>query len=106
VRQQARAAWLAVGTAAARVQALRRLQSSASSRRDATRLGAEVGERSALELLDAEADYERSVAGLQRARSDWLLAMLQLKAVAGELVEADLEQLDRWLAPGPEAATR
>ena len=98
VQQQARTAWLAVGTAAARLQALRRLQASTASRRDATKLGAEIGGRSALELLNAEADYQRAGADLQRAQSDWLVAGLQLKAVAGELQEADLRQIEHWMA--------
>ncbi len=97
VRQQARTAWLSLTTAAARVPALQRLRASAASRRDATRLGVEVGGRTALELLGAEADYQRSGADFQRAQSDWLLAGLQLKAVAGELSAADLEQLDQRL---------
>ena len=101
VRQQARAAWLAVGTAGARVQALRRLRASTLSRRDATQLGAEIGGRSVLELLNAEADYQRSGADLHRAQSDWLLAALQLKAIAGELKEEDLRQVEHWMAAAP-----
>lgn len=97
VRQQTRAAWLSLTTAAARVQALERLRGSAGSRRDATRLGAEIGGRTVLELLGAEADYQRAGADLQRAQSDWFLAGLQLKAVAGELTAVDLEDIDRRL---------
>ena len=97
VRQQARTAWLSLTTAAARVQALQRLRASAASRRDATRLGTEVGARTALELLGAEADYQRSGADFQRAQSEWFLAGLQLRAVAGELGAADLEQIDHRL---------
>jgi hypothetical protein len=48
-------------------------------------------------LLGAEADYQRAGADFQRAQSDWLLAGLQLKAVAGELSAADLEQIDHRL---------
>jgi outer membrane protein len=104
VRQQTRSAWLSLTTAAARVQALQHLRASAASRRDATRLGAEIGGRTALELLSAEADYQRSGADFQRAQSDWFLAGLQLKAVAGELSAADLEQIDDRLgSPRPEA---
>lgn len=94
VRQQTRSAWLSLTTAAARVQALQHLRVSAASRRDATRLGAEIGGRTALDLLSAEADYQRSGTDFQRAQSDWFLAGLQLKAVAGELSAADLEQID------------
>jgi outer membrane protein len=104
VRQQTRSAWLSLTTAAARVQALQHLRASAASRRDATRLGAEIGGRTALELLSAEADYQRSGADFQRAQSDWFLAGLQLKAVAGELSAADLEQIDDRLGSSrPEA---
>jgi len=98
VRQQTRTAWLSLTTAAARVQALQHLRASTESRRDATRLGAQIGARTALELLNAEADYQRSGADFQRAQSEWLLARLQLKAVAGELAAEDLEQIDRRLA--------
>ena len=104
VRQRTRTAWLSLTTAAARVQALRQLRASAASRLDATRLGAEIGGRTALELLSAEADYQRSGADFQRAQSEWLLAGLQLKAVAGELSAADLERIDHRLgSPHPEA---
>jgi outer membrane protein len=97
VRQQTRTAWLGLTTAAARVRALQRLKGSAASRRDATALGTEIGGRSALELLNAETDYQRAGADFQRAQSEWLLAALQLKAVAGELTAADLQQIDRRL---------
>lgn len=104
VRQQTRSAWLSLTTAAARVQALQHLRASAASRRDATRLGAEIGGRTALDLLSAEADYQRSGTDFQRAQSDWFLAGLQLKAVAGELSAADLEQIDDRLGSSrPEA---
>lgn len=63
----------------------------------ATRLGAEIGDRTALELLDAEADFLRSGTDFQKAQSDWLLADLQLQAVAGALTEADLQRIDQRL---------
>jgi outer membrane protein len=97
VRQQVRAAWLGLTTAAARVRALQRLHGSTQERLGATRLGVEIGERTALELLDAEADYLRSGTDFQKAQSDWLLADLQLQAVAGTLSEAGLERVDHHL---------
>jgi outer membrane protein len=98
VRQQTRAAWLGLTTAAARVQALQRLRASAAGRLDATRLGAQIGERTTLELLAAEAGFQRSGADFRRAQSDWLLAGLTLKAAAGELTDTDLAQIDARLA--------
>ena len=93
VRQQTRVAWLGLTTAAARVHALQRMQ----DRLSATRLGVEIGDRTALELLTAQADLLRSSTDLQRAQSDWLLADLQLWAVAGALSETDLQRVDRHL---------
>lgn len=104
VRQQTRTAWLTLTTAAARVRALERLRASANGRRDATRLGAEIGGRTTLELLAAEADYQRTGADLERAQADWFLAALQLKAIAGELVAADLKDIDRRLGTTPPRA--
>ena len=97
VRQQTRAAWLGVTTAAARVRALQRLHGSTQDRLGATRLGVEIGDRTALELLNAQVDFLRSGTDFQQAQSDWLLAELQLGAVAGVLTEADLERIDRHL---------
>jgi outer membrane protein len=97
VRQQVRAAWLGLNTAAARVRALQRLHGSTQDRLGATRLGVEIGDRTALELLDAEADFLRSGTDFQKAQADWLLADLQLQAVAGALSEAGLERVDRHL---------
>jgi outer membrane protein len=97
VRQRTRAAWLGLTTAAARVQALQRLHGSTQDRLDATRLGAEIGDRTALELLNAEADFLRSGTDFQKAQTEWLLAALQLQAVAGALAEADLQRIDQHL---------
>ena len=97
VRQQTRAAWLRLTTAAARVQALERLHQSAASRLDATRIGVESGGRTVLDLLGAEGDYLRTDADLTRAQTDWLYARLELAATAGELGESELGAVDRHL---------
>ena len=97
VRQQVRTAWLGLTTAAARVRALQRLHGSTQDRLGATRLGVEIGDRTALELLNAQADFLRSGTDFQKALSDWLLADLQLGAVAGALSETDLERIDHHL---------
>ncbi|MBS0380513.1 MAG: TolC family protein [Proteobacteria bacterium] len=97
VHQQARAAWLSLTTAAARVHALQHLRGSTRDRLEATRLGMELGDRTALDLLNAQADYLQSGTDFQTAESEWLLADLQLAALAGALSEADLERIDRQL---------
>jgi outer membrane protein len=98
VRQQVRSSYLALVNAAARVQALQRLRASVASRLDATRLGADIGDRTTLELLDAEADALRADAEFRHAQADWLLAGLTLAASAGQLNAAGLEDIDRRLA--------
>jgi outer membrane protein len=98
-RQQVRSSWLAQVNAAARVRALQRLRASSAGRLDATRLGAEIGARTTLELLNAEADSLRADADYRRAQGEWLLAGLQLQAAAGMLTEAGLADIDRRLAP-------
>ena len=99
VRRQTRTDWLALTTSAARVQALQRLRGSAASRLDATKLGVEIGGRTALELLNAQADALRAGADFRHAQTEWLLAGLQLQAVAGQLTAANLGGIDRRLAP-------
>jgi outer membrane protein len=97
VRQQIRAAWMGLTTASARVRALQRLHGSTGERLGATRLGVEIGDRTALELLNAQSDFLRSGTDFRKAQSEWLLADLRLGAVAGTLSEADLERIDRHL---------
>jgi outer membrane protein len=97
LRQQTRTAWLNLTTAAARVRALQRLRGSTQDRLGATRLGVEIGDRTALELLNAQADFLRAGTDFQRAQAAWLLADLQLHAVAGVLSEADLQRIDGHL---------
>lgn len=53
--QQSRDVWLGLTAAAARVRALQLLPDSTKDRLGATRLSVEIGDRTALELLNAEA---------------------------------------------------
>jgi outer membrane protein len=97
VEQRTRSAWLALRTAAARVQAVDRLRASAESRLDATRTGVEAGGRTVQELLAAEGDALRAAAEFRHAQTTWLLAGLELAAAAGELGDEGLAQADRHL---------
>jgi outer membrane protein len=97
VRQQVRAAWLGLTTAAARVRALQKLRGSTQERLGATRLGVEIGDRTALELLDAESGFLRAGTDFHQAQADWLLANLELQALAGKLSEEDLQRIDSHL---------
>lgn len=102
VALQTRAAWLGLTVGAARVHALHDALRATCSRLDATRVGREVGERTTLELLNAENDAATAELALQRARTTLLLDRLRLAALAGQLDEALLRQInDQLVASTP-----
>lgn len=98
VARQTRAAWLAVSTGVARVRALEQAHLSAAKRLDASRTGFEVGDRTVLDLLDAEQALHMVEVNLQLARHAVLLGRLSLAAASGGLDEAALGDANRWFA--------
>ncbi len=94
VTRQTRAAWLAVSTGTARVSALEQAKLSAAKRLDATRTGFEVGDRTVLDLLDAERDLHANELAWQQARHAALLGRLNLAASAGSLDESALGEVN------------
>lgn len=99
--QQTRAAWLGLTVGAGRVQALAQALASSRSRLDATRLGRQVGDRTTLELLNAENDAANAEVTLLSARIELLINRLRLAAAAGRLDEASLQSVNASLqAPG------
>ena len=97
VAQQARAAWLGLSVGAGRIAALTQALSSTRSRLDSTRLGHEVGDRTTLELLNAENDAASAELALLQARIDRLMNRLRLAAAAGRLDEAWLQSVNASL---------
>ncbi|HEX7439486.1 MAG TPA: TolC family protein [Caldimonas sp.] len=101
IAQQARAAWLGLTVGAGRVAALAQALASSRSRLDATRLGRQVGDRTTLDLLNAENDAASAELTLLQARIELLMNRLRLAAVAGRLDEAWLESVNASLqTPG------
>ena len=101
VEQQTRAAWLGLTVGAGRIAALSQALASSRSRLDATRLGHRVGDRTTLDLLNAENDASSAELTLLQARVDLLMNRLRLAAVAGRLDEASLQSVNASLqAPG------
>ncbi len=98
VSRQTRAAWLAVSTGVARVRALEQARLSAGKRLDASRTGFEVGDRTVLDLLDAERELHTVDVNLQLARHAVLLGRLNLAAASGGLDEASLTEVNQWFA--------
>ncbi len=87
VALQTRAAWLGLSVGRGRIDALTESLKASSARLGATRLGREVGDRTTLDLLNAESDAATAELGLLRARIGLLLDRLRLAALAGALDE-------------------
>ena len=104
VAQQTRAAWLAVSTGAAQVAALDQARASAALRLDATRTGLEAGDRTMLDLLDAERERHAVDLGWEQARQAVLMGRLRLAASAGMLDEQFLGDVDRAFLPATRLA--
>jgi outer membrane protein len=90
VQLQTRSAWLGTTSGLTRIQAYERAVESARSRLDATETGYEVGARTTLDLLNAQADLFRALRELQQAKCQVLLDRLTLAKAVGEL---DVEEL-------------
>lgn len=97
VALQTRAAWLGLTVGASRVAALDEALRATRSRLEATRIGRQVGERTTLELLNAENDAAAAELALLQARVALLLDRLRLAALAGKLDELQLQQVNASL---------
>ena len=82
-------------------EALAQAVTASRARLDATRLGRQVGDRTTLDLLNAENDVAGSELALLQARVGVLMDRLKLAALAGRLDEARLQSVsDSLQAPG------
>jgi outer membrane protein len=97
VLRHTQAAWLAVTTGIAQVRAQEQVLRSASERLEATETGQEVGARTTLDLVNAQADRYRAQLRLAEAKYRLLLGRLRLAASAGELSEADVQAVNAVL---------
>ena len=102
VTQQAFAAWDGLRANVTRLSALSQGAVASAARLDATQLGYEVGDRTMLDVLDAQNAHAESRLALAEARSNQALLRLQLAALADQLDESLLAAVDT--APIPEAA--
>lgn len=99
--QQARAAWLELSMARDRTAALDAGWRASLARLDATRTGLQAGDRTTLDLLNAQNDAAAAELALLQSRIAWLLQRLRLTALAGGLDEAELAYTNRALADFP-----
>lgn len=98
VLQQTQAVWLSLQTAPTRLSAMQAAWKASMARLDATRLGRQVGDRTTLDLLQAENDATQAEQALLRAQTDVLLTQLQLDALTGAMSLQSLQSINGQLA--------
>ena len=104
VALQTRAAWLGLTAGAGRVRALAAALKASQSRLEATRLGHKMGDRSTLDLLNAENDAANARLSWLQARVAVMMNRLQLAALAGKLEESQLHDINLLLEPAVDEA--
>lgn len=94
VGQMTRAAWQAVQSGQAHLAALDAARKASQARLDATRLGRQVGDRTTLDLLNAQNDASAAELAWVQGQIGMLLAQLRLSAMAGQLDAAQLQRVN------------
>ena len=92
IGQQTQAAWLDLAVGENQIAALAAALEASRARLDATRTGLRAGDRTTLDLLNAENDAGNAEFAVREARARLLLRRLRLAALAGELDEMALRQ--------------
>ena len=95
-----RQAFLGVKGGVAQIRALEQARRSSASSLASSKRGRDLGVRTTVDVLNAEQNYYQTVYSLVAARYQYLLSRLQLAASVGQLGEAELAQLNGYLARG------
>lgn len=85
-------------TNAARVKARKQAITSAESALKATQAGYDVGTRNIVDVLVAQRTLFQAKRNFSNARYDYILSMMRLKQVAGQLSPEDILELNKWLS--------
>ena len=72
---------------------------ASAARLDATRTGRELGDRTLMDVLNAENDHARATLALAEARTSQVQQRLRLAALADRLDEPMMGQINAALAP-------
>ena len=94
---QTRAAWLGITVGEGRVAALIQAYKASMARLDATRLGHSEGDRTTLELLNAENDATSSELAVVQAQIAVAMNRLKLAQLNGSLDDSTLQVMNRVL---------
>jgi outer membrane protein len=99
VAQATRVAFFGVQSGLAQVRALEAAESSSKLALEATQLGYRVGVRVNLDVLNAQSQLNQTQRDLAVARYNVLIGGLRLRQASGQLAPADVEGVNRLLAP-------
>lgn len=97
IEQQVRSAYLSIESAISQVKAQQRALTASETAAEATKVGFEVGTRTAVDVLTALRDVFAARRDYANARYNYLLSTLQLRQAAGTLSENDIKQLSAQL---------
>jgi len=97
---QAQQSFLGVTSGVAQVKALAQALISNRTSLASTKLGREVGVRTSVDVLNAQQQLYSAKRDLWKARYDYIMSQLKLKAAVGTLGEKDVIQVNRWLVHG------
>jgi len=97
--QQARSKHLQVLTNIARVKARQRALDSARKAMASNEESYETGTRNISDVLISKQNYHQAKRDYADSRYDYIISLLGLKEVAGQLSPQDLFDLDGWLDP-------
>ena len=95
--QAARSNYQLTITNTARVKARKQAITSAESALKATQAGYDVGTRNIVDVLLAQRTLFQAKRNFSNARYDYILSMMRLKQVAGQLSPEDVFELNNWL---------
>ncbi len=90
-------AYQGVITGISSVKAFKAAVISTRTALEASEVGLQVGTRTAIDVLNAQQLLYAAESNYAQSRYNYLLSILQLKAAAGRLKEADLAEIDRLL---------
>ena len=97
VALQTRQAYLGVTSGLAQIKALEQAVGSTKLQLESTKLGMEVGVRTAVDVLNAEQQLSIAQRDLAQAVYNTVVNQLRLKAAVGKLTEADLADVNHML---------
>lgn len=96
--QNARQAYVGVTSGLAQIKGYEAAEISSQSSLDSNKLGYTVGVRINIDVLNAQQQLSTTRQNLAKARYDTILSGLRLKAAAGTLTEADLNEVNAMLS--------